>query len=189
MKKSLFSLFAVVGVLLLMLFSASAQAAQDSGKKFHFGAKVGISLADVYGDDVDAVMAAISPLGVVKEMRVGFTGGLFMTYAPIDWIVIQPELLYTQKGSKLKGTWPVIGTGEATLKLDYIEIPVLVKLRLPLGGFKPNIFAGPSFSFNVTARTSGQLAGATGSSSLKGTPYEPETFDFGMVLGGGVDLE
>ena len=185
MKRFFFSAFAVAGILLLTLSTAHAQTTQDSGKKFHIGVKAGLNLADAYGDDVDDIMSFAGALGVDKQVRVGAVGGLFMSYAPISWFSIQPELLYSQKGVKLE--W--FGA-EAVAKLDYIEIPVLAKLNIPIGAVKPNIFVGPAFAFNIVARGTVDVGGTTVvSGSLKDAGADIEAFDFGLVFGGGVDFE
>ena len=41
------------------------------------------------------------------------------------------------------------GTGK--LKFDYLEIPVLLKVRIPISSFHPFIFAGPAFGFSLKA--------------------------------------
>ncbi len=185
MKKSILPVVITMCILTLSLSPASA------GDKLNIGVKAGVSLANVYGDDVDAAMNVLGTAGISKQFRTGFAGGLFVCYEVLSFLAIQPEVLYTMKGVKLDATFPIVGKAEATVKLDYIEIPVLVKLMLPIGGFKPNIFAGPSFAFNILAELSGEALGQSSSVDLKDVDPSlgPETFDFGFVVGAGVDLE
>ncbi len=78
--------------------------------------------------------------------RTGFMGGLFVTFPVGSSVVIEPEVLYSQKGTKFSGT----GYSE-TLALDYIEIPVLFRYNFkPEGG--PYILAGPAVGFNITCK-------------------------------------
>lgn len=78
---------------------------------------------------------------------------------------------------------------EGTLRLSYLELPVLAKLRLPTEGrFPPSVFAGPLFGVNLTSESKTELR-----SSLDGIEDETETEDvdtvdteFGAVIGGEV---
>jgi hypothetical protein len=89
--------------------------------------------------------------------------------------LIQPEVLYTQKGAKYDE-----GGAEATVKLDYVEVPVLFKGRFGSGGVKPSVFAGPAVGFKVSAKT--EFDGEEEDiEDVKGT-------DFGIVFGAGLDL-
>jgi hypothetical protein len=124
-----------------------------------FGLKGGASIANVNGDFVDA-------LGDWKS-TVGFCGGIFLELNFGRVLTIQPEVLYTMKGAD---------TGEGKLKFDYIEIPVLLKLRIPMGSVHPFVFAGPAFGFTLK-------------SALEGIELEdfPKS-DYSAVLGGGLQL-
>ena len=59
---------------------------------------------------------------------------------------IQPELMYIMKGTKAD-------IGDAKLKFDYIEMPILLKFAIPTeGNIKPNLFAGPAIGFLLSAK-------------------------------------
>ncbi|MBK9730394.1 MAG: OmpA family protein [Chitinophagaceae bacterium] len=75
----------------------------------------------------------------------GFAGGLFYNIPISGKFSIQPELLYSQMGSKLEST--VDAGNNATLELDYASIPFLVKFS-PIDPLA--IFAGPQFDLMVT---------------------------------------
>ncbi len=125
-----------------------------------FGIKGGANVANVNGDFVDA-------LGDWKS-TVGFCGGIFLELNFGRVLTIQPEVLYTMKGTD---------TAEAgKLKFDYIEIPVLLKLRIPTGSVHPFVFAGPAFGFTLKAALEG--------SKLQEFPKS----DFSAVFGAGLQL-
>jgi hypothetical protein len=112
---------------------------------------------------------------------------------------IRLETLYTMKGGKgeMSGTIsdPSIGdvdfSADATLKLDYFEIPLLAVVSIPLSEKASfNIMAGPTFAFKVGAELALELR-AMGMSQeetedidelVKGT-------DVGAVLGAGVTID
>ena len=76
------------------------------------------------------------------DPRLGFTGGLAARYAVSPSLGIQGEVLYSQKGVQE----PEIGT----YKLDAVDIPVLVRVGVPLSPFADaGVFAGPTVSIPV----------------------------------------
>jgi len=75
-------------------------------------------------------------------------------------------------------------TIELTVSLDYIEIPLLLKLIIPIEGSSvhPAIFAGPAVGFNTTAKGKVEYAGESYEDDLE----DIKSTDFGLVFGGGV---
>ncbi len=112
---------------------------QTAAADVRFGIKGGANVANVNGDFVDA-------LGDWKS-TVGFCGGIFLELNFGRVLTIQPEVLYTMKGAD--------AAEEGKLKFDYIEIPILLKLRIPTGSVHPFVFAGPAFGFTLKAALDG----------------------------------
>ena len=84
--------------------------------------------------------------GVIKE-RVGFMGGVFLNVSIRKAFSIQPEVLFHQGGAT-----NTVNNNTDVIKLNYADVPVLFKLRLPIAGVVyPHIFAGPDFSYRVSA--------------------------------------
>jgi hypothetical protein len=160
MKKLLFVLFA------LALFSISTQA------QMQLGVKAGLNLANLSGDDISDT-----------DARTGFAGGLFFMYQFNDMFAIQPEAYYSMKGATDKGSFEGYSY-EAELKLDYLEIPLLLKFLIPIkdSNVRPTVFAGPSFGFNMSAKSKVEAGGQTFEQDIE---YVAST-DFGLVFGGGI---
>lgn len=158
----------------VVLAVAIADASEDS--PWSFGLKGGINLADLRGDDVD----------VDTDFRLGATGGGFLTYSISDWFALQPEILYSQKGAEFGET--IAGAPvEVTGKLDYLEIPILAKLTIPINStFTPNLFIGPAFSFLLSAKLKAEAMGVT-IIDLDTKDFQ-KSFDVGLVFGGGIDI-
>ncbi len=152
MKKSL-------AILVIGLFALLMALPQTSAAGIKFGLKGGANIANVNGNWDEA-------LGDWKS-TVGFCGGIFLELNFGKVLTIQPEVLYTMKGAD---------TGDGKLKFDYLEIPVLLKVRIPTGSIHPFIFAGPAFGFALKA--------AIDEYQLDGMP----TSDYSAVLGGGLQL-
>ena len=75
----------------------------------------------------------------------GFAGGLYVNFPVAKSLLIEPEVLYTNKGAGLEGT-------DITFNVNYIEIPVLVRYEFTADG-GPFAYAGPYVAFNVKCNT------------------------------------
>jgi hypothetical protein len=161
-------------VILLTMAVSSASAQKISG-----GFKVGMNLASWHGDDVEEMTG-----GDLKS-KIGFCGGGFIAFRLGKVVVLQPEVLYSQKGARQREEFldEVI---KVWYKLNYLEIPVCVKLMFPVQGkVKPNLFLGPYFGVMITdPRGKVEIDGLTMEEDLEGI----KDTDFGMVLGGGIDI-
>jgi len=130
MKKNLF-------VVLILLFLTSAAAINAQAQGVRLGIKAGANLSNLAGD-------------VTNEDRfqnkAGFVGGIMLN-APLladNFLSLQPELLYSQKGFKNDGS-ALFGQyryeGKATY--NYLDLPVLAKIKAgPIF-----VEAGPQFSY------------------------------------------
>jgi len=74
----------------------------------------------------------------------GFVGGVYANWFFGDKIAIQPELLYARKGATTDDSQ----LPSSTAKLDYFDIPVVVKWQIIKF---LNIHAGPQFSILTNA--------------------------------------
>lgn len=119
-------------LLFLLLALPLAASAQTT-----IGARAGINTSFWSGTDAD-----------VTEARLGFTGGLVGRYAVTPTVGIQAEALYSQKGVRAD----VDTDDESTYKIGAVDIPVLVRLGVPLSPFADaGAFVGPTVSIPVNA--------------------------------------
>lgn len=108
------------------------------------------------------------------DRRTGLAVGGFVTFDIIGPFALQPELNYIQKGAETPS-----GT---TTKLDYIELPLLIKVQPSTPGpISPNLFVGPTAAVNVNAEEESD-SGTTDISD------DVSTGDFGLAVGVGVDV-
>ena len=134
--------------------------------------KGGVNMSQVTGDNVfdDA------------EARFGIAGGIALRWPIAGAASLQPELNFAQKGTKLEDT-PGISE-DVTYEVDYLEVPVLLRLDLPpAAGVSPAVFLGPALGIELSEQLrvrSGLLQGTDSRSDL-------EDFDLGVV--GGVGFE
>lgn len=177
MRKSVW-LFAVLSATAVAAAPVSAQ--MMGGRSMQIGVKGGLNFSK---PSVEAPEADIST-------RTAAGGGVFLSI-PIGGIYLQPELLYSQKGAKVTA-----GDGsdiDLTLKMDYIEIPVL--LRVPLGSgssVSPYLLGGGAVSFEASCKFSGESGGISIDVDCDGNDYELElqrkSTDFSAVVGAGVAI-
>ena len=81
-------------------------------------------------------------------------------------------------------------TLKGTIKLSYLEIPVLAKIAIPTqGSVKPVLIIGPSLSFKLSAEAEGEME-VEGYSESEEIDISDEVsgVDFGLVFGAGVDV-
>jgi len=94
------------------------------------------------------------------------------------YFAIQPEVIYSQKGTKYE-----ILDESLKIRLSYLEIPVLVKFYVtPEGKAQPFLFAGPALGIKLSAKGIVDGESEDISDEYKGT-------DFGLVFGGGLEYD
>ena len=122
----------------IFAFFAICINAQDRDQ-VHFGVKAGANLSNVYdirGQDFTA------------DYKFGFAGGLFVAIPLGDFLGIQPEILYSQKGYVSNGN--ILGaTFKITHSADYIDIPILLQIK-PADVL--TIVIGPEYSYQVSTK-------------------------------------
>jgi len=122
------------------------------------------------------------------KKRTTFAGGVFFTLGLGDILAVQPEVLLTMKGTNAANPTQNFTTGDLTLNLDYIEIPLLVKGYIPTGNpnLKPNVFAGPALAFLINCRVGEDVQSGTRSCG-NGGPDVQDT-DTSIMFGAGLDF-
>lgn len=167
-------------VVVACLFAVSLAAPQASAQGIKLGVKGGVNIADFGGSDADS-------LGSTKS-KAGFVGGAFAEFMIGDMFAIQPEVLYSQKGIKAEEAGAT-----AKLKLDYIEVPVLFKVNIPIEGSKvrPSVYAGPAVAFKASCKVSGSVGGVDVDVDCDDPLIDlpVKSTDFGVAFGGGIAFD
>jgi hypothetical protein len=145
-------------------------------QKAEFGIKGGLNIANqnFSGDE------APSPSSIV-----GFHIGGFVGIKISDKFSIQPELLYSTQGSKFSEILSIEGEDynvDATLKMAYINIPVMFKYYV---AEKFNLEAGPQIGFLTSCKMKVEALGQSETEDVKDSF---ESIDFGLNLGAGYDF-
>jgi hypothetical protein len=183
MKKTIMRTRNVVGATLTTIAMAlctisSAQEQQTTTENSlapKIGIKAGVNLSNLYIDNIED-----------ENMKVGLNAGVFAKIPVAKGFSIQPELLYSSKGTKATYNNVLAGEGEYRFNLNYVEMPVLAVFNL---GRNINIHAGPYVAFLAGANikdidSDGSENGVT---DLKADNFN--RFDFGLAGGIGFDFQ
>lgn len=129
-----------------------------NAQQTRFGVKGGLNISTVVGGDVEDT-----------KSLVGFHVGGFAEIKVFDKFFIQPELLYSAQGTKVDGFG-----GDADIKLNYLNIPVLAKYYIV---DKFSVEAGPQLGVLLSAKA-------------EGTDIKDSTrsVDFGFNIGAGYNF-
>lgn len=148
-----------------------------------FGIKGGLSVATLHGSlPTDAL--------VRNGAKLGFAAGAWLAIPVGPRLSVQPEFNYVQKGTSLgsvdvtDGGGTVIGTVDVFESVDYLEVPVLLRVSFPGGGvISPYLVGGPVMGFRMKQqlKVSGFIDIGTDIDLFKST-------DFGAALGAGLEL-
>jgi hypothetical protein len=183
MKKTIMSTRNLVGaalttIAMALCTMASAQEQQTTTENSlspKIGIKAGVNLSNLYVDNVKD-----------ENMKVGVNIGLFSKIPLTRGFSIQPELLYSNKGSKLTYDNIIAGQGEYRFNLNYIEMPVLAVVNLTKN---INIHAGPYVSFLTSANVKDLNSDGSENkvTDLKADNFN--RFDYGLAGGIGFDFQ
>ena len=112
--------------------------------------------------------------------RTGFAGGVSMTHPISKDFEFAPELLYVQKGSKVKD-----GSSSLGVKLAYVEVPLLFRAKFGSSATRPFVLAGPAIGVKASCKLKGSDGGTSVSADC-GSDFKVKSADFGVMLGAGL---
>ena len=143
------------------------------------GAQVGYSKADLTGEN-----------SALVKSRQGAVTGVYL-HLPVSSVVsVRPEVLFTLKGGQILaqiGDTPDIGLVD--IELAYLELPVLARLTLPRGHFRPAVFGGPSVGLQIGCdfgiTTADTVANVT-CGQARASPVRE--WDLGWIAGAAVEM-
>ncbi|MCZ4407435.1 porin family protein [Cryomorphaceae bacterium 1068] len=117
------------------------------------------------------------------QLLLGYHAGAFLNIPLSDAFSVQPEVLFSTKGSKTTYNIDILELeGESTLRLNYIEVPLLGVLNL---GEVAQINFGPYLGFLSTAKfdLEGDFAGSDFENTEKLDQDFFNGFDYGLAIG------
>ena len=144
----------------------------DSGNA-QIGVKGGVNFSNLYTEDVDD-----------NNMLTSFNLGFYASIPVTSSFSIQPEFLYSRKGSELVYDNAFV-TGKAKFQLNYIEVPVLAKINLTENF---SIHAGPYLAYLIDGKVSNETDGGAFNFEDNLDNKDFNKFDYGLSAGLGFDF-
>jgi hypothetical protein len=160
----------------ICLLAASFTAKAQDDTQFRFGVKGGVNLSNLYIDEVND-----------EKAKIGLHAGLWMKAPVGEFFAIQPELLWSSKGSKI-GKYqniPFVQDGEVRFNLNYVDLPVLASVTLgPI-----SIQAGPYISYLFNANVKNLKEDLTTGKVIDLDKNDFNTIDYGLAGGLALDIK
>jgi hypothetical protein len=148
-----------------------------------FGAKAGLNLASISGDDTDDF-----------DSRTSFHAGAMAEFKISEKFSFQPELLYSGQGAKFENSESgEFGSfsEEVEINLDYLNIPLMAKYYITEGF---SLEAGPQVGFLLSAKEKYEYNERFGDETFSESGEEDikdfvKNVDFGLSFGLGYKLQ
>ncbi|GEP52085.1 hypothetical protein FNO01nite_27570 [Flavobacterium noncentrifugens] len=154
-----------------------------------FGAKAGLNLANLTTD-----YGNLDGYSNDNKMKPGFHVGGFVEIKISDKFAIQPEVLYSLQGTKVKSSEADFDgysySSEDKISLSYINVPVMVKFY-PIE--KLFIEAGPQVGFLISAKNKSEYTETDGDVTMSASTDVDvkdayKSIDFGVNVGAGYEF-
>lgn len=100
-------------------------------------------------------------------------------------ITLQPEFLFLNKGTKFRERG---SAGTSNVRLDYLELPVLLRYDFSRETIGPHVYAGPSVGFNVGCKLEDKGNSLLPTTDCTDDDFRPKRLDYGVTIGTGVDF-
>ncbi len=164
-------------LLITLLFSTAAFAAKEKNPEeitFAAGGQLGLNFSSA-----SITNPTINPSG-----RTGLALGGFLEIGLTEMFFLQPEMMYIQRGAE---TIVTVGTTTTSkLMFNYLEFPMLFKVKYPDYVLKPYAFIGPNIGILVAASFE-QTQSSSTTIVERDIRSTSENFNFSLDLGIGAE--
>jgi hypothetical protein len=173
--KSVMKKINVVILLTICCLAAAPAFSQEGQNVTRFGVKGGVNFSNFRVDGIKD-----------NNIKAGLNLGLFLKLPIAEAVAIQPEILYSSKGSKLEYDNFAQGEGEYRFNMNYLEMPVMGVFAI---GDVFNVQVGPYIAY----LTSSNIKNMNENFDIQGVKDLDEDsfnrFDYGLAAGVGFDFQ
>lgn len=155
---------------LTVVTSSALMAQSDPNPTARVGIKGGLNVSNLYINDVND-----------ENARFGFNGGFYGQILSSEVFAIQPELLFSTKGTQ--ADYGGIINSTVKFNLNYIDLPVLAVIKL---GPSAEIHAGAYASYLISANI--KYEGNVGNGTDRIDRDQLKSFDYGLSGGLGLNF-
>lgn len=126
----------------------------------------------------------------LAESRSGSVFGVFVGAPLAGPLNAQAELFLVRKGGGLSTVVDDIPV-DVSVQLVYIEMPLLARFVIPLGGrLHPNVFGGGSVALNIGCDIQAEIPGLLAQQACdEAGDVSVTALDFGAVFGAGIEYD
>jgi hypothetical protein len=165
-----------VGALLVAILAVAATPtfAQVTG-----AVKVGVNFGKISFEDTEDNFEGSS------DNRTGLVIGAAVNVPVAPMFSFQPEFLYAQKGGKNGDFTDNDPDVDASIEVDMVQIPLLLRAGATEGSFRPFVVAGPAFGFVTRAREKFDGFGVSEDNDIKD---DVESVEVSGIIGGGIQF-
>ncbi len=155
---------------MLVAFHLTSNLESVSAEELGVGVQGGVAFASLSNG------LANSAPGTTSSNRRGFLVGLVgeMPLAPMFYLA--PELNLVQLGNNFNSS-----SGPDSFSANYLQLPILVRAKMPMGMLTPYVFLGPYVGYLLSS-------GDTTGSYAPSPPGRMNSFDIGFQGGVGTDI-
>jgi hypothetical protein len=183
-------------MLISLLIGAAAAKPAQAGGKIELGPIFALNASRFFGQEADLAFGNDDQWTLNTT-----TGGLLARFNFNKKFSIEPQLIYGKRGGRFFHTETSndpMSTYSYIVRLDYIEIPVLLRLRPQIhSNLNPYLVAGPSIAFAVSGDLEVRLTETTSEGDIitenhtldRWDIYNASDIQFGMVIGTGLDFQ
>lgn len=169
MKTGIKTVFGAAALLAAFAAPAAAQSVQ-------FGAAAGVNMANISGEDFADTDSRTAPFFEAQLVwhPVGSTFGF------------QTGAVFSPKGVKAEE-----GNADIELKVDYVDVPLLVRIAVPVGStIHPVLLLGGTAGFKTSCSLEGEEGGVSVDVDCdeQGFELDVKSFDFGLTGGAALDF-
>jgi hypothetical protein len=163
-----------LSILVLLGMLAVSPAFSQEQNVTRVGVKGGLNFSNFRVDDIGD-----------NNIKAGLNLGLFFKMPVSEAVAIQPEILYSSKGSKIEYDNFAQGEGEYRFNFNYLELPIMGVFSL---GDHFNIQAGPYVAYlaSVNIKDMQEDGSIQGVKDLNEKNFN--RFDYGLAAGIGADF-
>ncbi|MFT3855934.1 MAG: porin family protein [Ilumatobacteraceae bacterium] len=162
--------------LVLIFFAIKPASAQ-----VQFGVKTGWSITNVNSSSNQTATVNGTSQAFKNFPKTGWTGGIFFTIPVYKHWQFQPELNYSNQGAEGSPKQQYTYTVDESYRLNYLNIPLLVKYKGPFGIFAET---GPQFSLLLKGSIHETVVG-NDNTQYYNVKSAFKSNDFGWVFGAG----
>ncbi len=164
----------------LIAFGFTDTQAQDT----RFGLKGGLNFFSIKGEASISFMGFSETETFDSGTQMGFHGGIFMEKPLNEFLSIQPEINFIQKGGSESdgGVDDFVEFEDEDVTLSYIDVPLLLKINIPLeGNLSPFITAGGYVGYLLDAKV--KFDG-----TVEDISDDVKDISYGLLFGAGVNF-